>query len=107
MLATQANGTTIIKDAQDLRNKESDRITAIVTELRKIGADIDETPDGLIIYGKKKLKGDNKIETYHDHRLAMSMYIAGLITEKPIQINDFQWVDISFPEFEELINKLT
>lgn len=107
VLATQANGTTIIKDAQDLRNKESDRITAIVTELRKIGADIDETPDGLIIYGKKKLKGDNKIETYHDHRLAMSMYIAGLITEKPIQINDFQWVDISFPEFEELINKLT
>ena len=106
VMATQANGTTIIKDAQDLRNKESDRITAVVTELRKFGADIDETPDGFIINGKKSLKGDCEIETYHDHRLAMSMYIAGLIADKPSKINDFQWVDISFPEFEKLMTVL-
>ena len=106
VMATQAEGTTIIKDAQDLRNKESDRITAVVTELRKFGADIDETPDGFIINGKKSLKGDCEIETYHDHRLAMSMYIAGLISEKQVKINDFQWVDISFPEFESLMNNL-
>lgn len=106
VMATQANGTTIIKDAQDLRNKESDRITAVVNELRKFGADIDETPDGFIISGKKLLKGDCEVETYHDHRLAMSMYVAGLISQKSVQINDFQWVDISFPEFENLIISL-
>lgn len=106
VMATQAEGTTIIKNAQDLRNKESDRITAVVTELRKLGADIDETADGFIINGKKHLKGGCEIETYHDHRLAMSMYIAGLIAKNSININEFQWVDISFPEFEKLITSL-
>lgn len=107
VLATQAKGTTIIKDAQDLRNKESDRIKAVVTELKKIGADIEETPDGFIINGKTNLKGDTEVETYHDHRLAMSLYAAGLICDKPIRINGFEWVDISFPEFDKLFNSLT
>lgn len=107
ILATQAKGTTIIKDAQDLRNKESDRIKAVVTELKKIGADIEETPDGFIINGKTNLKGGTEVETYHDHRLAMSLYVAGLICEKPIAINGFEWVDISFPEFDRLFNSLS
>lgn len=107
VLATQAKGTTIIKDAQDLRNKESDRIKAVVTELKKIGADIEETPDGFIINGKTDLKGDTEVETYHDHRLAMSLYVAGLICDKPIAINGFEWVDISFPEFDKLFNSLS
>ena len=107
VLATQAKGTTIIKDAQDLRNKESDRIKAVVTELKKIGADIEETPDGFIINGKTNLKGNTEVETYHDHRLAMSLYVAGLICEKPIAINGFEWVDISFPEFDKLFNSLS
>ena len=107
ILATQAKGTTIIKDAHDLRNKESDRIKAVVTELKKIGADIEETPDGFIINGKTNLKGDTEVETYHDHRLAMSLYVAGLICEKPIAINGFEWVDISFPEFDRLFNSLS
>lgn len=107
VLATQADGITIIKDAQDLRNKESDRIKAVVTELKKIGADIEEMPDGFIINGKTNLKGDTKVETYHDHRLAMSLYVAGLICHKPISINGFEWVDISFPEFDKLFNSLT
>ena len=106
VLATQAEGTTIIKDAQDLRNKESDRIKATVTELKKLGADIEETSDGFIINGKTKLKGGYEVETYHDHRLAMSLYIAGLICENPITINGFEWVDISFPEFENLFEAL-
>ncbi|MBO6257222.1 3-phosphoshikimate 1-carboxyvinyltransferase [bacterium] len=106
VLATQANGTTIIKDAQDLRNKESDRIKATVTELKKLGADIEETPDGFIINGKKELKGGCDVETYHDHRLAMSLYVAGLICEKPVLINGFEWVNISFPEFDDLFNNL-
>lgn len=106
VLATQADGDTLVKDALDLRNKESDRIKAIVTELRKIGADIEETPDGFIVHGKVKLKGNFEVETYHDHRLAMSLYVAGLICEKPVLINEFQWVNISFPEFEGLMNSL-
>lgn len=106
VLATQACGTTIIKDAQDLRNKESDRIKAVVTELKKIGADIEETPDGFIITGKTNLKGGAELETYHDHRLAMSLYVAGLICEKAVSINGFEWVDISFPEFEKLFSKI-
>lgn len=107
VLATQADGITIIKGAQDLRNKESDRIKAVVTELKKIGADIEEMPDGFIINGKTNLKGNTKVETYHDHRLAMSLYVAGLICDKPISINGFEWVDISFPEFDKLFNSLT
>ena len=105
--ATQAEGTTIIKDAQDLRNKEADRITAVKTELQKLGADIEETQDGLIINGKTELKGNAEIECYHDHRIAMSAYVAGLICKQPIKINEFQWVDISFPEFLDLITNLT
>ena len=107
VLATQAEGTTVIKDAQDLRNKESDRIKAVVKELKKIGADIDETPDGFIINGKTNLKGGVEVETYHDHRLAMSLFVAGLICEKPILINGFEWVNISFPEFDYLFKTLS
>ncbi len=104
--ATQAEGTTIIKDASDLRNKEADRITAVKTELLKLGANIEETPDGFIINGKTELIGDCETECYHDHRIAMSTYVAGLICKKPIKINQFQWVNISFPEFINLISKL-
>lgn len=106
VLATQAHGTTIIKNAGDLRNKESDRIKAVVTELKKLGANIEETPDGFIIEGKTELKGGAEVETYHDHRLAMSLYVAGLICENPISINGFEWANTSFPEFESLMNSL-
>jgi len=107
VLATQANGKTIVKDAGDLRNKESDRIKAVVTELKKIGADIEETEDGFVINGKKPISGGVEVETYHDHRLAMSLYVAGLISQKPILINGFEWANISFPEFETLMNNLS
>lgn len=106
VLATQAQGKTTISNAQDLRNKESDRITAVVTELKKLGANIEETPDGMVIEGKTPLIGDCQVETYHDHRLAMSLYVAGLITQKEISINEFDWVNISFPTFENLFEKL-
>lgn len=107
VLATQADGTTVIKDASDLRNKESDRISTIVSQLRAIGADIEERPDGMIINGKTKLKGGIEIDTHHDHRTAMSFYVAGLITELPLLIKDFEWVNTSFPEFLELMAKIT
>ena len=107
ILATQAQGKTIIKDAKDLRNKESDRISTIVEGLKKIGADIEEKEDGFIISGKKELAGNAEIETYFDHRLAMSFFTAGLICKEPIKINDFKWVNTSFPEFLELYDKIS
>jgi len=106
VMATQAAGQTIVKDAGDLRNKESDRIAAVVRELKKIGAQIEETPDGFIINGKTSISGGVGVETYHDHRLAMSLYVAGLAAEQEILIKDFQWVDISFPEFLSLFAAL-
>ena len=106
VLASQAKGQTIVKNAEDLRNKESDRIKCLVSELTKIGINITETTDGFIINGKSKITGGAELESYHDHRLAMSFYIAGLISENEIGINGFEWTKISFPEFEELVNKL-
>lgn len=106
VVATQAQGTTIIKNAEDLRSKEADRITAVATELKKLGADITETQDGFIINGKTKLSGNCEIECSHDHRIAMSAYVAGLICENSIKIKEFEWVDISFPEFLDLMKKL-
>lgn len=103
ILATQAESTTTVKDAQDLRNKESDRIKCLVNELKKIGVKISETEDGFIIEGKQKIQGGCEVECYHDHRLAMSLYIAGLVSENAVRIKDFQWVDISFPEFLTLM----
>ena len=106
LLATQCEGQAVIKDAQDLRNKESDRIKTTVCELQKLGAKIEETADGMIINGKTSLNGGVETKSYKDHRLAMTLYVAGLISEKEILINDFEWVNISFPEFLELFGKL-
>ena len=106
VLATQADGTTTIKDASDLRNKESNRIKTMVEQLRKIGAKVTETEDGMIIFGKTPLYGNSEIDCFHDHRTAMSFYTAGLVCEKPLLIREFEWVNTSFPEFLELINSL-
>ncbi len=107
LIATQAEGTMVINDAQDLRNKEADRISAVCSELTKLGADISETPDGFVINGKTELTGDAVVDCFHDHRIAMTAYIAGLICKKPIKINEFEWVKISFPEFLDLFYYLT
>ena len=106
LLATQADGETRITDAGDLRNKEADRITAVVAEFRKIGIDIDELPDGFVIGGKQTINGGSEVEVYHDHRLAMTLYVAGLIAKNEIKVNEFQWVNISLPEFLSLMETL-
>ncbi|MCM1339522.1 MAG: 3-phosphoshikimate 1-carboxyvinyltransferase [Muribaculaceae bacterium] len=105
VLAACAEGETKISDAQDLRHKESDRISAVVSELEKLGAQIEETPDGMLITGSKLL-GGVEVKTYYDHRLAMSLYVAGLVCQKEILINGFEWVNISFPTFEKLFTGL-
>jgi len=106
LIGTQAKGQTVIKDAQDLRSKESDRISSTVKELSRLGAEIEETPDGMIIKGKTTLFGGNMQDCCRDHRIAMMLYIAGLLSEKEICIKDFEWVRISFPSFLELFEKL-
>ena len=106
VLATQAEGMTVVKDAGDLRNKEADRITTVVNALKLIGADIEENPDGFVINGKTELRGGCELETFHDHRLVMSYYVAGLICKEPVVIDGFEWSKISFPEFETLMENL-
>lgn len=107
LLATQADGETRIIDAGDLRNKEADRISAVVKEFRKIGIEIEELEDGFVICGKQNIQGGNDVEVYHDHRLAMTLYIAGLIAQQEMCVKEFQWVDISLPEFLPLMDSLS
>ena len=97
-----AEGTTVIKDAQELKVKESNRIKTVVNELKKFGADIEETDDGMIIKGKCSLKGA-VCDSHNDHRIAMSMAVAGIMAEGSTTIKDSQCVDISFPTFFSLL----
>ncbi|MBW4863960.1 MAG: 3-phosphoshikimate 1-carboxyvinyltransferase [Paeniclostridium sp.] len=105
VLATQANGETIIKDAKELKVKESNRIQAVVDNLKRMGADIEELEDGMIIKGKRKLKGA-KISTFNDHRIAMAFSIAGLTCESDVELDNTICIDISFPGYFELLNYL-
>jgi len=98
LLATQAEGETLIKDATELRVKESDRIKSTVENLKAIGAIAEELPDGMIIRGKCKLKG-GKVSSYGDHRIAMTFAIASLITEEAVEIDDTDCVATSYPGF--------
>ena len=104
--ATQAKGVTTIRGAEELRVKESDRIKSMVTELRKMGVELEEFGDGLSIGGRSDLRGA-VIESYGDHRIAMAMTIAGLIADGVTTINGVSAVNISFPGFFEIIRRLT
>jgi len=105
VVATQAEGTTLIKDAKDLRAKESDRIKAMTTELRKMGVPVKEFEDGVEIKGPCELKSA-EVYSYNDHRIAMALSIAGLIAEGETVIKDSDCVDISFPHFYNLLERL-
>jgi 3-phosphoshikimate 1-carboxyvinyltransferase len=105
IIATQAEGLTVIRDAKDLRAKESDRIKAMVTELSKMEVPVKELEDGVEIKGPCKLKG-TEVYSYKDHRIAMALSIAGLISEGKTTIIDADCVDISFPEFYNFLEIL-
>ncbi len=100
-----AKGQTIIKDATELKVKESNRILTIATELNKMGANIIQTDDGMIINGIEQLKGA-KVESYNDHRIAMSLAIAALASQGATTISNADCTDISFPDFFETIHNL-
>ncbi|MFN5854285.1 MAG: 3-phosphoshikimate 1-carboxyvinyltransferase [Pseudanabaenaceae cyanobacterium] len=93
-----ASGKTIIQDAAELRVKESDRIAAMVSELGKMGVDISETPDGMEINGGKQLHGA-EVESFDDHRIAMSLAIAGLVAQGKTVIAHAESAAISYPSF--------
>jgi len=96
--ATQAVGETVVRDAQELRVKESNRLTAVVTELRKMGARIEELEDGFVVEGPSRLRGA-LVDSHGDHRLAMALAVAGLIAEGETRIEGFECVRKSFPDF--------
>lgn len=105
LVATQAQGKTIVSGAKELRVKETDRLKAIVSELKKMGANIKEKEDGFIVVGPSKLQGA-ACESYHDHRIAMSLAIAALLAEGKTVIKNSECIDISFPGFENTLRKL-
>lgn len=98
LMACFAEGTTIIRDAAELKVKESNRIAIMVENLTAMGANVEETEDGMIIHGGKPLHGA-VIETKKDHRIAMTFAVAALAAEGETEILDAECVDISYPEF--------
>lgn len=105
LLATQANGTTIIKDAEELRVKETDRIAAVVAELSKMGADIQATDDGMIINGPTPLTGAS-VKSYGDHRLGMMEAVAALVASGEVAIDNPACISVSYPDFVAQLDSL-
>ena len=103
--ASLAQGTTKITGAKELRVKESDRISSMANELRKMGVEVEELPDGITIKGRERLKAAT-VQSYGDHRVAMSMAIAGLVADGETIVKDTECVNTSFPGFMEMLKKL-
>jgi 3-phosphoshikimate 1-carboxyvinyltransferase len=103
--ATQAQGETLVRDAHELRVKETDRIAAIVAELRALGASIEERDDGFIVQGPARLRGA-LVQSHGDHRLAMALIVAGLIADGETVVEGADVIADSFPGFVELIREL-
>ena len=100
VVAAAAEGDTVITGAARLRLKESDRIATTAALLRDLGGDVEEREDGLVIHGKKTLKGGNACGA-NDHRIVMSAAVASLICEQPVTISDAEAVKKSYPSFFE------
>jgi 3-phosphoshikimate 1-carboxyvinyltransferase len=100
-----AEGETVMKDAKELRVKETDRIRAMTTELRKLGAQVEELDDGMIILGKENLKGA-MCSSWGDHRIAMAIAVAGSRADDVTEIEDAECVSVSFPGFFDVMRRL-
>ncbi|KAF2955957.1 3-phosphoshikimate 1-carboxyvinyltransferase [Marinitoga sp. 38H-ov] len=106
LVGLKSEGRTILKNASELRVKESDRIKSVVSNLKNLGIEIEELKDGFVIDGKQDIVG-GKIKTYNDHRIAMMFSIAGLISKEGIEIDNVKSVNISFPTFFKYIEHLS
>lgn len=105
VVATQAEGRTVIRDAAELKVKESNRIATVAEELRKLGAYVEETADGLIIEGRTSLKGA-LLDSHGDHRIGMAMAVAGLASEGEVRVKGAEAIAVSFPNFAEILKEL-
>jgi 3-phosphoshikimate 1-carboxyvinyltransferase len=105
VLGTQAAQGLAFHGAAELRVKESDRIAVVAENLRRMGAEVEEFPDGLRVAGQQKLRGA-EIDTWGDHRIAMAFAVAGLVAEGTTLIRDSSCVDISFPNFFETLERV-
>jgi len=105
LIATQAEGQTVIRDAAELRVKESDRLATTAQVLQAFGADIVEQPDGLAITGPTRLHAAT-VSSYGDHRIAMTAAIAGLIAAGETIVKDTACIDTSFPSFARSLIRL-
>jgi 3-phosphoshikimate 1-carboxyvinyltransferase len=100
--ATQARGTTVVRDAAELRVKETDRIAVIAAELRKLGARIEPRPDGFVVQGPTPLRGA-PVDGHGDHRIAMALAVAGLLAEGETVIAGADCIADSFPGFADVL----
>ena len=105
VVGTQISGGIEIRDASELRLKESDRLAATAQNLRAMGAEVQDFPDGLAVLGPTKLRGA-KIDSFGDHRIAMAFSIAALIADGPSEIAGSECVEISFPEFYKILSSI-
>lgn len=103
--AALAEGTTTIRDAEELRVKETDRIAAMASELGKLGAAIEPTPDGMVIEGRERLSG-GEVSSHGDHRIAMSCAVASLVAAGQVSIEDTACTETSFPGFWKLLEAI-
>ncbi len=105
VVATQLNGSLTIREAKELRVKESDRIRSIVDNLRRMQIEVEEYEDGFRIAGQQRLRGA-LVESYGDHRIAMAFAVAGLMAEGETEINEADAASVSLPEFYDLLSNL-
>ncbi len=104
--ASFASGTTRMSGLDELRVKESDRLSAIVAGLRANGVTVEELPDGMIVTGQGGVKGGGTVVTHMDHRIAMSFLVMGMASDAPVAVDDVTMIATSFPEFEPLMRGL-
>ncbi|MBL8040725.1 MAG: hypothetical protein JNM04_05200, partial [Chthonomonas sp.] len=102
---TQCDGQTTIRDAAELKVKESDRIQLVADGLNAMGANVEPTPDGMIINGPTPLKGTT-IHAHGDHRIAMAFAVAGMVAEGETSIDGFESVQTSYPDFMQHYQQL-
>lgn len=105
VLATQAEGTTTVRDAAELRVKEADRIAATVEGLSRMGARIEERPDGFVVVGPTELRGAD-VEAHGDHRMAMALAVAGLVAGGTTRVHGFEAAEVSWPRFPAVLSAL-
>ncbi len=105
VVATRAEGVTVIRGAKELRVKETDRIRAVALNLRRLGARVEERPDGFVIEGPQALRG-GRVEGFGDHRVVMAFAVAGLVARGETTIEGAEWADVSYPQFFEALERV-